>query len=205
MSAVAIYGAVEGYVDEAVLQRLVTHVGAEVGTIYGKTGKEELLRRLPAYCNAARTQPWVVLVDLDHSWDCAPQGVSAWLPEGAPFLCFRIAVRQVESWLLADWERFASFLAVRPGALRNNPETLPDAKRMVVDLARKSRRKAIQKDMVPRPGSGRSVGPAYTSRLIEFIGDGGAGWRPEIASLYSDSLHRCLRCLRRLAEAGGRV
>jgi hypothetical protein len=36
----------------------------------------------------------------------------------------------------------------------------------VVELARYSRRRDIREDMVPRPGSGRSVGAAYTSRLI---------------------------------------
>jgi hypothetical protein len=37
--AVVIYGAVEGLVDEAVVRRLIRHVGAEPGPIYGKNGK----------------------------------------------------------------------------------------------------------------------------------------------------------------------
>jgi hypothetical protein len=60
--------------------------------------------------------------------------------------------------------------------------------RRPVDLAARSRRRAIREDMVPRSGSGRSVGQAYASRLIEFV-DG--YWRPEMAANNSDSLRRC--------------
>jgi hypothetical protein len=55
--------------------------------------------------------------------------------------------------------------------------------------------------MVPRPESGRQIGPAYTSRLIQFVEDTQAGWRPEVAAAVSDSLARCLRSLGRLIAA----
>ena len=70
----------------------------------------------------------------------------------------------------------------------------------MVDIARHSRRREIREDMLPRTGSGRVVGPAYTARLIEFVMGGKIGWRPEIAAERSESLKRCLRSLRRLKE-----
>lgn len=70
----------------------------------------------------------------------------------------------------------------------------------MVEMARRSRRRDIREDMVPRPGSGRTEGPAYTSRLIEFVADVDHGWRPDVAALSSDSMDRCLQCLRRLVR-----
>lgn len=62
-------------------------------------------------------------------------------------------------------------------------------KQALVNLARTSRRRAIRDDMVPREGSGRAVGPGYTSRIIEFVSN---HWRPEQAAHVSDSLRRAI-------------
>jgi hypothetical protein len=195
---VFITAAVEGNVDEAVVRRLIDHVGATPGPVYGRNGKDHLRRRIANYNQAARLSPWVVLVDLDHDAECAPPLRSAWLPSLSPFMCLRVAVRQVEAWLLADRERLAKFLSVSTSRIPHNPETIEHPKNTLVELARYSRRRDIREDMVPRPGSGRSVGPAYTARLIEFVISERKGWRPEVAARYSDSLNRSLRCLRRL-------
>lgn len=199
-SPVIISGAIEGPIDEAVLRRLVQHVGATLGPVYGKNGKKQLQRQIHGYNQAARFTPWVVLVDLDHDADCAPPLKAAWLPNPAPYLCFRVAVREVEAWLLADRERLARFISVEVSHIPRTPEAVADAKQTLVNLARRSRRRAIREDMVPRPESGRQVGPAYTSRLIEFVEDTQNGWRPDVAAAASESLSRCLRCIQRLAN-----
>jgi hypothetical protein len=198
---VVVCGAVEGLLDEAVLKRLIAHVGAVPGPMYGKRGKSPLLRQLRGYNRAARFTPWVVLVDLDQDEECAPPFRAARLTEPAPNMCFRIAVREVEAWLLADSERLAQFLAVPRNAVPANPEALLLPKDAMIQLAQRSRRGYVREDMAPRPGSGRRVGPAYSSRLIEFVGDTVRGWRPEVATQFSNSLARCLECLYRLAEA----
>lgn len=193
--AVVISAAVEGIVDESVIRRLVTHVGAIPGNIYGKTGKQDIRRRIQGYNSAAQRSPWIVLVDLDNDAHCAPPLRAAWLPNPTPLMCFRVAVRQVEAWLLADREGIASYLAVRRDSIPGDPESLANAKDTLVNLARKSRRREIREDMVPRIGSGRDVGPAYSSRVIEFTS---THWRPDDASLHSESLSRAverLRCL----------
>lgn len=195
--SVVINAAVEGPTDEAIAMRLICHVGAKAGTVYGKNGKPHLRKRLNAYSQAARHSSWLVLVDLDRDANCAPPLKTAWLPNPPPRLCFRIAVRAVESWLLADAQRIAEFMAVARNRVPANPEGLPDPKVELVSLARRSRRKDIREDMVPRESSGRAVGPAYTSRLIEFVEQ---YWRPDEAARRADSLARTIRCLRRLVE-----
>jgi len=197
---VIVQAAVEGYVDEAVLGRVAGAVGAGLGTVYGKRGKHHLKNKIHGYCAAARNWPWVVLVDLDHDASCAPDLRQSWLPGGAHALCFRVAVRAVEAWLLADWERFSRFFGIPASLIPRNVEALNDPKGTVVELARQSRRSAVRQDMVPRPGSGRREGPLYTSRLIEFVRDTSGGWRPGLAVQRSDSLSRCFRALDRLVQ-----
>ncbi len=202
---VVITGAVEGDLDEAVVRRLVEHVGAWPGPVHGRNGKTHLRQRLAGYNQAAYLSPWIVLVDLNHDAECAPPLRTSWLPNPAPHMCFRVAVRMVEAWLLADRERLSRFLSVHVSQVPMNPEAMDDPKRTMVELAQLSRRREIREDMLPRPGSGRTVGPAYTSRLIEFVVGTEAGWCPDIAARSSDSLDRCLSCLRRLVESKSSV
>ena len=192
---VILSAAVEGKVDEAVARKLVAEAGGEIGAVYGKQGKRSLRDKIRGYNNAARRAPWLVLVDLDDDADCAPPLRVAWLPEPAPLLCFRIAVRQVEAWLMADRDTLADFLSVTESRIPDDPEGLPNAKTALVNLARRSGRQAIRHDMVPREGSGRPVGPAYSSRMIEYID---RQWRPQVAAQRADSLRRAIACLNAL-------
>jgi hypothetical protein len=134
-----------------------------------------------------------VLMDLDRA-NCAPDLVTKLLPRPASQMRFRIAVRTVEAWLLADTERFATFFSVAKSRLPGDPEAIADPKQAVVNLANHSNRRAIRQDLLPVAGSGRRVGPGYEARMIEFAIDSN-GWRPEVAASRSDSLRRCLNAL----------
>ena len=195
---VFISGAVEGMLDEAVLRRLMKEMGAMAGPIYGKNGKPFLLQKVNAYNQAARFVPWVILIDLDHAADCAPPFLQSCLPNPAPYMNFSVAVREVEAWLLADRERLSKFLSVGASRIPHNPETLDSPKLTMVEISRHSRRRDIRENMVPRAGSGRKIGPAFTSMLIEFARDPEHGWRPHVAAKSSDSLDRCMRRLEQL-------
>jgi hypothetical protein len=190
--------AVEGDTDEAVVQQLIRHIGAEPGRVYGRKGKPDLRARVEGYNHAARRAPWLILVDLDQDAPCAPPLCRDWVPHPAPHLCFRVAVRAMEAWLMADADALASYLSVAKTRVPADPEAEADPKRTLVNLARRSRRTALVKDMVPREGSGRSEGPAYASRIVEFAS---LHWRPDVAAERSDSLRRAIACLRRLAGA----
>ncbi len=55
---VIITAAVEGIVDEAVARRLIVHVGGSVGSVYGKSGKTDLRKKIKGYNKAAQHAPW---------------------------------------------------------------------------------------------------------------------------------------------------
>ena len=192
--------AVEGVVDDAVVRRLLRTTGHEVGPIHVKHGKSALLQRLPGYNAAAQRGPWLVLVDLNGDAPCAPPFVARHLGDPARHMLFRVAVHQVEAWLLADRARFARFLRVSPTRLPADPDALPDAKQTVVDVAAYSEDREIRQEIPPQRGSGRQVGPAYTARMIEFAEQ---RWRPDEAGARSESLRRCLARLGGLHAVGG--
>lgn len=176
---------------------MVSHVGAQLGPVHGKAGKAALLQRLRAYAAASHFAPWIVLVDLDRQRDCAPALRANVLPEPMPDLCFRIAVRSVEAWLLADRAKAAAFLGVARARVPRDPESLEDPKRELVNLARASRWRAIREELVPDERGGRLVGPGYTARMSEFAS---THWRPEEALRHADSLRRAIDCLQRLVS-----
>jgi hypothetical protein len=197
---VTVTAAVEGPTDEVLLRRVCAFAGTSVGQVYGRSGKSYILSRLTGYNHSARFRHWVVLLDLDDDARCAPEALVRWLPVPSRLMRLRVAVRELEAWLLADPERIGGFLSIRAAEVPGDPDSIPDPKQLMVTLAGRSRRKAIREDMVPKPGSGQSVGPAYTSRMIEFIQDRRVGWRPHVAITNSESLRRCIRAILHLAQ-----
>ena len=194
---VVINGAVEGNLDEAIARRLIAEVGAVPGSFYGRTGKQPLLKSVRGYNAAGRFEPWLAIIDMNTDAACAPLFVTASLPAPSKFMCLRVAVREIEAWLLADQAALARYLGVSGTVLPGQPEALDDPKRALVNIARRSRRRALREDIVPRQGSGRSEGPAYTSRFSEFVR---SSWRPRVAAKSSDSLLRTLNCLESLTQ-----
>jgi hypothetical protein len=192
---VIVSAAVEGIVDEAVVQRLIVHAGGVPGSVYGKRGKAALRTGIGGFNHAAGRAPWLVLVDLDRQYECAPPLVGDWVPGIAPHMCFRVAVRAVEAWLLADHEKLAGFLRIAVNRVPRQPEALCDPKQTLVELARRSRSRDIREDMVPRERSGRTIGPAYASRIIEYVQE---EWRPDVAARRAASLERAIASLKEL-------
>lgn len=193
--------AVEGDLDERVAVRLVEDAGGVVSLVYGRRGRPWLRQRIRGYRNAARRTPWFVLVDLDAD-ACAPRLRDEWGVEGSSGgLCFRVAVRSVESWLLADREQFAGFLGTPPARLPARPDEVSDAKQELINVARRSRRGTVRDAIVPGPAA--RVGPLYTSTLSQFVDE---RWDPTRAAEASPSLARCRIRLAELVRgaAGGR-
>jgi hypothetical protein len=118
-------------------------------------------------------------------------------------MCFRVVVRAIESWLLADRARIARYLGVSKAIVPDDPDALDNPKQHLINLARRSRRRAILDEIVPRQTSGRIVGPLYTSWVIEFASNLEGGWRPRVAAERSQSLRRCIGALGRLVESLG--
>jgi hypothetical protein len=192
MPVLRVDAAVEGDIDEAVVQRLLSGCGAELGTVYGREGKHSVRRGLRGFNKAAEYGPWIVLLDLDNDAICAPRYRAAQLPQPGRFMCFRIPVRAIEAWLLADVNNISTFLSVGRSAIPRDPDTLVSPKQTLVQLARTSRSRSIRADLVPSARSGRQVGNLYNSRLSEFVLN---MWDPTGASIVSPSLSRAVRRL----------
>ena len=188
-SGTEIYLAVEGSLDEDILQRLLQEFSLTAKKVYGLQGKEALLARLSDYNNSARHQPWLVAVDLNGSAPCAPSIAPQWLPRPSPLMLFSVAVRTIEAWLLADREGFSKWLEVPANKVGIRPETLENPKKTLVRLASGSRRRDVREGIAPAKGMA-GTGPLYRTLLAEFVRD---SWNPRRAAKHSPSLARCLR------------
>ena len=184
--------AVEGQIDEAVIERLIGDAGAQTAQVYVKGGRGPLLAQLQGYRNAARLGPWVVLCDLDQD-QCAPQFVAAHLPASSDFE-LRVAVRAIEAWLLAD-PGLAKVLGIRQAQLPRYPELELRPKQTLINLARNSPRRRVREDIGGRLGQ-PDPGSMYNEMLINFVK---ATWNPQRAAERSDSLRRAIVAVARLA------
>lgn len=104
----------------------------------------------------------------------------------------RIAVRAIETWLLADPERVAKWLGIARVKVPRDVEDLPDPKAVLIGLARKSRSKTVREDIVPRDRA--RIGPGYVDQVRVFCR---GVWRPEVAAGNAPSLRRCLEFIGR--------
>jgi len=189
---------VEGSTDLPVLSRVLEFVDCSIDVAHGQRGKADIDRNIRGYNSAARFSPWIILRDLDDDAPCAPVLVSRILAAPSSWMRLRIAVRAIESWLLADAETLSDYLRIRRALVPTDPEALADPKGSLVDLARRSRLSAIRADMVPSAGVTSRVGPAYPSRVAEFAR---TLWRPEVARQHSESLQHCIDSVRSLKRA----
>lgn len=189
-----IESAVEGRLDAAVAERLIAHAGAvPAREPFENNGRERLLERVAGYASAARYTPWLVICDLDRD-ACAPSLIAQHQWDFPPKLCFRVAVRSIESWLMADTQ-IAHFLSVRQSALPPNPDIVPEPKRFLIQLARSSRSAEVR-EAIGGPAGTHQIGNAYTLRLRRFVEE---IWDPQRAAGRSDSLRRAIAAVERLA------
>jgi hypothetical protein len=188
---------VEGVTDEAVARKLIEYTKHSVGTGYGKHGKDYLKKKAWGFNErASYGNPILMLVDfMDTGLACAPEVVTVWLPDRSPKMLFRVVVRELESWLLADTKRIASYLKIAETLIPNNPEKLPDPKQTLVNLARRSRLRKIREAMIPATGVSTVVGPAYTAAVEEFVIK---HWNVDSALNKAPSLQSCINRLRDL-------
>jgi hypothetical protein len=188
---------VEGPLDEQVLrQMLKRYQRIHVLACFGKQGKQYLYKRIHNYNTAAAHQPFICLVDLDQE-ECAPGLIQRWLPDGChPNFLLRVAVPEVESWLIADHENFAAFIGVSKAKLPLYPDQHADLKQVVVNLARQSKIRRVRQNVVPDNNSAIAIGKAYVDELITFTLQ---KWNIDRARLHSPSLQKALDAFYRLS------
>ena len=181
---------VEGLVDEAAVRKLFSSLSLTTGGFY-HTSIPAFETRLRRFNEAARHAPWFALCDLDRE-ECAPVRLQRYLPDPVPGMCFRIAVRTVEAWFLADKEGIARFLRVAKDSVPFAPEDEPDPKSSLIALARRSPSRSIRDGLAPVAGDRRSVGAEYALMMSEFARD---YWSPLRTADRAPSLQRTIeRC-----------
>jgi len=194
-----IHTLVEGLMDEAAANCLIKVAGHTPGTCYGKKGYTKIQSKVQSFNKTSVGAIYLVLVDfMDTGLACPADVVSQWVPHRRPNLLFRIVVRELESWLLADKENLADFLNVSVAKIPTDPELVKDPKLALVNLARSSRSKSIREALVPDPGSVTAKeGRLYTSEMVRFIQE---RWDIANARSNSESLNKCCKRLEEMAK-----
>lgn len=156
------------------------------GRFYSGGGFGYIKRNIKGFNEASKGYPFFVLTDLD-AYECAPALLLDWLtvPQHSN-LIFRVAVREIEAWLLADIEGFSNYTGISKANFPDKPEELTDPKLVLLQLIRKCRKRDIRQDLLPKDEFAK-VGPNYNGRLAEFVNN---HWSISRAIKRSDSLQR---------------
>ena len=182
--------AVEDRLSDAVATKILEEFGIEIVKRIGYQGKSYLERKTLELNRAANGITVFMLTDLDSPRDC-PQGLIRSWGKGIlnPRFCFRVAVMEIESWIMADRIGFATFLSIPSHRIPSPTDDILNPKEFLVSLARRSRKKSIREALVPGPGANFSVGIEYNTLLSEFVQK---HWDLESAATVSPSLKRTL-------------
>ena len=143
--------------------------------------------------------PVLVLTDLDRPQSCPPQLVRDWIGamNPSPDLLVRVAVLEIEAWIMADRTGFAEWLGLASNIITRQPEDVLDPKRELAALALRSRTRSLRSGLVRESRDGSfAPGPDYNAQVGRFASD---LWNPEAARLNSPSLDRAIR---RIADIG---
>lgn len=183
--------ATEDALSEAVAESLLLQAG--VTDIHSRIRKEGFgyLRSRITELNrmAEKVMPVLLVADLDQK-HCPPEMIADWLHSPcSTSLLFRIAVRETESWVLADRTAFARFACVSTAILPTAPDELTDPKAELLKLIRKSSNRELKQDILPSRGSTSPIGLGYNSRLCRFVR---SDWISDRAANHSPSLMRAL-------------
>jgi hypothetical protein len=209
MSEIYCFSFVEDEPSAEVLKKLVEfqNAQAESSRIHFREGFPKVLggygqikKRAQALLQMARSEIYtLVLTDLDQG-DCAPTLIRTWFsiapkqPVGLPHhLFFRVAVREIEAWIMADRNELAQFLSIPVANFPKAPDDLQDPKRELLGIIRRKGHRAWHREMLPRGTA--NVGPRYNEKICEFIVE---RWKLERAVPNSPSLCRATQALSRL-------
>ena len=171
MTTIPINIAIEDDLSDAVIRRLLSECPKEysVGATYGRSGFGYLRKTINGWNRAAKGIPFILLTDLDDAL-CAPTLIHQWLNEPkSPNLLFRVAVQEVEAWLLADATNLSEYLKVPPSRFPSEPDSVTDPKGYLIELAKTSRSRELRQQIAPKPGTTAKQGPEYNPMLTAFV------------------------------------
>lgn len=201
MTVTSVALATEDELSEAVGLRLLSEYDLLVQAppmLLRRGGFGYLRSHMESWKQIAQRQIVLLITDLDRK-SCPVQLLGEWLGAGRECperLIFRIAVREIESWLLADHDALPQLLG-RRGQPPRAPDSLPDPKRFLLKQAERAPRD-VREDLVVRKGVIAQQGIGYNARLTSWVR---AHWSPQRAAERSPSLARARRALNRVASS----
>jgi hypothetical protein len=180
--------ATEDELSEVIAEKLLREKNNRVNILnkFRKGGFGYLYSKMDSWQKISKQIPVFIFTDLD-TLECAPSLIEKWC-RGIPLgdnLHIRVAVREVESWLLADKEAMRVLIGGK-GNIPNRPDELNDPKLELLKLANKASRD-VRLDLVSQTSSSLKQGLGYNARLISYVQ---GLWSPERAADNSPSLQR---------------
>ncbi len=162
-----------------------------------KRGVTKLVRDLPRYVAQARyVQPVVCIADTDGN--CVKDLLADWSLTSPPeTFHLRLAVKEAESWVLADRDCFARHFKVPLNKVPCQTDDIEDPKRLLLQLVSKSHVREYRDEMISSTDRSKT-GRGYNLHLCTFVRD---TWGARQASAGSLSLKRSLARLDSFAKS----
>jgi hypothetical protein len=188
------YFCIEDPLSRAVLKRLIS---ALLGEIYltelqpNQGGFGSMKKSFKEYCTLAKHHNVFILTDLDTA-ECAPSLRMEWisganLTEPLPSnMHFRIAVKEIEAWLLADRDNLSSYLGLPKHAFPDDAE-IPDPKEHLLKCVKDFGNSNAKLELLPEGLA--KVGLGYNNHLGKFATE---IWNFRRAADRSESLSRAI-------------
>jgi len=203
MRPIPIYLAVEDELSEWVVRRVLEERWKEqrvkyaIGPVFRRGGFGYLRKNIGPFSNVAKGCPVLLLTDLDR-YRCPPDLITDWIAHPLhQNLLFRVAVREVESWILGDGSGLSEFMRLKKAFLIPNPESLKNPKEELLKLALRCPMRQIRDALAWCENStGRiSQGPDYNGTLGRFVMN---DWNISSARSKCHSLERLFAALQSL-------
>lgn len=190
------------YEDEltsSVIKRLINEFSSQISIAQeiNAHGFGKIKRDILKYNNAAKQTPFFVITDLDKK-ECAVTLIRDWFGNNQKEtnLIFRVAVREIDAWILADKKGIAKALHISPDIILSDPEKIEDPKGFLMQISKKSKNREIREEFPPKDSYAHQ-GPLYNTILTEFVN---SEWNLKDAMQHSKSLEKAYNALKTFAE-----
>lgn len=186
-----VYLAVEDKLSDAVGRRLILDAfpDTEISSI-GFRGNSYLKSKVDDFLKLSKGAPVIMLTDLDNLL-CPQILINDWFrlkPVPDSFI-FRVAIHEIEAWLLADHKGMKDFMGPKVvGHLPRDPDAILDPKTFLLNVTRKAKRE-VRADILQEKKGQLRQGFGYNERLSGFVAK---MWCPVRASEKSESLKRAI-------------
>lgn len=193
-STVLIY---EDMGHELVLFKILDYLGVDMNYVkpFSKRGKDYIDHNISRY---AKMKPGriIVLRDLDNDYVCAPELKKQKLGsnQGGSNFIFRIIVKEVEAWLIADKESALNFFKLNKSVLDSVvPEDMVHPKKELLEMIRKGNLKSKEKERfyIAKPDGTLQQAYSYNAAIGEYV----EMWSIDRARENAPSLDRAIKAI----------